>query len=494
MKFVCSSMSLAVFYLTGASVALSEKIRHVDVSADATAGAMKHLRQLKQPEHDILQPIPKKAFSAPAPPPAPKPPKKAAPAPAPEVEAPEPIQMKASSKSEDPGAPIVVDVPKSAPAPPPAAPLFPDHYEDVPVPEISRAPAVDDVTDAIPTEVKVPGMPQELQLLFAFAWVGIIGSIPMILARIDPSQNSNTMQRLAIVLWITLFGGVYLFTNIILFQSPHFKDGEIRPLTIIECIYLMSQAITTVGYGDITPAKPRGQVFVGLYVVGALCVISFFVSQLINHIGRVAEEYKKHYFDEPANESEAGPSTNLLVMMSGKPPKPNLQPFRDSMLGFLIIDFVWICFFHYYPGEGKSWMEAIYMSVITLSTVGFGAFTPVTEGGMVFAAFFMLFGSAALVNAIGQFAELMIQHKIYETYDASATERALVGLEKQATGSTKDFSGKVSELDFFKFALQSQGILDEAGCENITQAFAELRPKTGMVNVSDVRAAVRSVI
>merc|ERR1719329_1566212 len=93
-------------------------------------------------------------------------------------------------------------------------------------------------------------------------------------------------------MWVVFFGGYWLFTNIILFQSIHFK--QIRPLTMIECMYFMSQVITTVGYGDITPAKVRGQVFVGLYVLGAMFIISMVVSDVVNQLIESADNYKKH--------------------------------------------------------------------------------------------------------------------------------------------------------------------------------------------------------
>merc|ERR1719241_2864 len=88
-----------------------------------------------------------------------------------------------------------------------------------------------------------------------------------------------------------LFGGLYLFTNIILFKSGHFE--EVRSLTTVECIYFMSQIITTVGYGDITPAKPRGQVFVALYVLGALFVIAMLVSQIIEHCTQLLHQQRE---------------------------------------------------------------------------------------------------------------------------------------------------------------------------------------------------------
>merc|ERR1719506_2551385 len=104
---------------------------------------------------------------------------------------------------------------------------------------------------------------------------------------VNREMPSKTQKTVAGLMLVTVWGGYLLFTNIILFQSIHFK--RIRPLTTIECTYFMSQVITTVGYGDITPAKPRGQVFVGMYVLMSLFVIAMLVSDLVAHVMDAAQ-------------------------------------------------------------------------------------------------------------------------------------------------------------------------------------------------------------
>merc|ERR1719276_29527 len=105
--------------------------------------------------------------------------------------------------------------------------------------------------------------------------------MPLLARYLSGMPFTKTQAILATTMWVAIFGGLYLFTNVILFQSAHFTEA--RSLSIIECIYLMAQIITTVGYGDITPAKPRGQVFVGLYVLMSLFVIAMLVSDLVAH-------------------------------------------------------------------------------------------------------------------------------------------------------------------------------------------------------------------
>mmetsp|Transcript_102199 Transcript_102199/g.202892 ORF Transcript_102199/g.202892 Transcript_102199/m.202892 type:complete len:468 (-) Transcript_102199:245-1648(-) len=58
--------------------------------------------------------------------------------------------------------------------------------------------------------------------------------------------------------------------------------------------------------------------------------------------------------------------------------------------------------------EGKGYMEAFYMSVVTLTTVGFGDVTPTTRGGIWFSIPWMLFGVASFANLVAAASVLML--------------------------------------------------------------------------------------
>merc|ERR1719189_1032751 len=122
-----------------------------------------------------------------------------------------------------------------------------------------------------------------------------------------------------------------------------------------------------------------------------------------------------------------------------------------STLFFACTATVGVLFWHLYPGEGKTWMQAVYMSVITLSTVGFGAFNATTEAGKVFGAFWMLIGVASLGALVGSFVEFMLKQKAVEKHNENSH------LDVQEFQRVLDAcigkKSKIEQVDFLKMGL-----------------------------------------
>lgn len=54
----------------------------------------------------------------------------------------------------------------------------------------------------------------------------------------------------------------------------------------------------------------------------------------------------------------------------------------------------------YHYVEGWSWIDSIYFSVITLTTVGYGDFSPTTDEGKVFTIFYIIIGIGIILSFI----------------------------------------------------------------------------------------------
>lgn len=59
---------------------------------------------------------------------------------------------------------------------------------------------------------------------------------------------------------------------------------------------------------------------------------------------------------------------------------------------------LWASVFYHFV-EGWSWIDSIYFSVVSISTVGFGDFSPETNAGKIFTIFYILIGLGVFVAA-----------------------------------------------------------------------------------------------
>ncbi|MCP4423630.1 MAG: two pore domain potassium channel family protein [Chloroflexi bacterium] len=65
----------------------------------------------------------------------------------------------------------------------------------------------------------------------------------------------------------------------------------------------------------------------------------------------------------------------------------------------------------YHVQEGWSWLDALYFSVITLTTVGYGDLSPQTAAGKIFTIVYILIGLGIISSFIVLLAETQRQHK-----------------------------------------------------------------------------------
>lgn len=80
-----------------------------------------------------------------------------------------------------------------------------------------------------------------------------------------------------------------------------------------------------------------------------------------------------------------------------------------SMIAVASIVYRWV--------EGWRWLDAIYFSVITLATVGYGDFSPQTDTGKIFTIIYIFSGLGLFVATATAFANRMIQVRDPATND-----------------------------------------------------------------------------
>ena len=82
------------------------------------------------------------------------------------------------------------------------------------------------------------------------------------------------------------------------------------------------------------------------------------------------------------------------------------KQYRDLSITTILIVTIGSLVYHYL--EGWNWVDSIYFSVITLTTIGFGDFAPTTPEGKIFTIFYILIGIGIILSFI---------NTVYNHYD-----------------------------------------------------------------------------
>lgn len=79
--------------------------------------------------------------------------------------------------------------------------------------------------------------------------------------------------------------------------------------------------------------------------------------------------------------------------------------YRAGLVWLLLLMLVGMVFYH--QVEGWGWLDALYFSVITLSTVGYGDFSPTTSASKIFTMVYILLG----LSIFASFAGMLVQER-----------------------------------------------------------------------------------
>eukprot|EP00929_Paragymnodinium_shiwhaense_P091849 TRINITY_DN51737_c0_g1_i3.p1 TRINITY_DN51737_c0_g1~~TRINITY_DN51737_c0_g1_i3.p1 ORF type:complete len:309 (+),score=53.79 TRINITY_DN51737_c0_g1_i3:254-1180(+) len=216
----------------------------------------------------------------------------------------------------------------------------------------------------------------------------------------------------------------------------------------------------------------ENKVVVAFYILTAVFVIASILTKLSTEV----HEHIVHDIEE----LEATNAARLLSTMMSSSRKrltfehllaKKIKRFCRTLGTYFLVAVIGIIFFHTYPGEEKPLTLAIYMSVVTLSTVGFGVVTPNTEAGMMVCAYWMVIGSFCLGACVEALAEVLAvlrdSELMTQPSNLQNTEAALKSLPR-------DDNDRISEANFLKFALQHSGLVTKEQLAVLDEQFQEL--------------------
>jgi voltage-gated potassium channel Kch len=226
---------------------------------------------------------------------------------------------------------------------------------------------------------------------------------------------------------------------------------------LLDSVYFTVVSVTTVGYGDLYPTTQVGMVFSIFYLAVGLVLVGAMISQFGQAVLARAEEVLLRKLDDDPNDDEA-PDDRWQLAMAGA-----------SVLGVLLCGTLFFAL-----SEEDHWEHpartALYFSLVTMSTVGYGDVTVSQRHSKGFAIFYILLSSVVFATALDKVS------MVYAARAAEAKKQRFLAMELDVAGildMDDSGDGKVDKGEFLYFGLQKMGSLEagDADVARIMEAF-----------------------
>lgn len=160
-----------------------------------------------------------------------------------------------------------------------------------------------------------------------------------------------------------------------------------------DCIYFLTVSISTVGYGDFHPTNDRSRMFTIFTILVGLIFIFSIISDLANFIISLAEE-------------QAAKIKKQQEFVTIDPWKYwKKRSYTAGMVLLLVFIGTMVMWLH----EEWTFIQALYFTIVTVTTVGFGDLEPVKHGSKVFLIFFIPMSVCVVAGALGSLGAIAIE-------------------------------------------------------------------------------------
>lgn len=306
-------------------------------------------------------------------------------------------------------------------------------------------------------------------------------------------RNRNKIEAGCCIFYFILAPLVYCNFN---------TDPDLPDWSVWDALYFATTTVTTVGYGDLGPVTDEMKIFTMFYILYGLIIVAGVVSNvaaamiawyeerlkaaqgsMLSAVTSVAKHSSRKSIDlSPVSSMhvESPPEvTSLPLATSVADLAPHYSGNTEmvklvtrklllSLALFLFPIFVGTVFFKF--NEEWSWIDAMYWSLVTTTTVGFGDLRLEHESSRIFSIFFILLGFMFVGGAIGNVGSMKLELRCLQER-SKMMKRTLS--TKMIADLDRDGNG-VERWEFLCAMLVQLGKVTEEDLQPLLDKFEEL--------------------
>ncbi|KAJ0054581.1 hypothetical protein Pint_00770 [Pistacia integerrima] len=277
------------------------------------------------------------------------------------------------------------------------------------------------------------------------------------------SESSSIIRQAVFLLTLYLLLGVTIYS----FNTENFSGVETHP--VVDALYFCIVTMCTIGYGDIAPLTPATKVFACVFVLVGFGFIDILLSGLVNYVldlqenmiltgiqmGKAEQGFSaRNYIVDVAKgrmriRLKVGLALGVVVLCIG--------------VGALILFFV----------EDLDLLDSVYLSVMSVTTVGYGDKVFKTLPGRLFAAVWLLFSTLMVARAFLYLTEARID-KRHRRIAKWVLHRDITVEDLLAADINNN--GFISKSEYVIYKLKEMGKIGEKDIMQICNQFSKLDP------------------
>ncbi|XP_077250945.1 two-pore potassium channel 3-like isoform X1 [Tasmannia lanceolata] len=281
----------------------------------------------------------------------------------------------------------------------------------------------------------------------------------------NPKFASASIVRQGVLLLI-----LYLSLGVLIYSLTRENFNGIETHPVVDALYFCIVTMCTIGYGDITPSSTATKLFSITFVLIGFGFIDILLSGMVSYVLDLQESLILSTV-----KGKASPSYFVDV----KKGRMRIRIKVGLALGVVILCIgVGTCVMHFV--EKLGWLDSFYLSVMSVTTVGYGDRAFKSLSGRVFASIWLLVSTLAVARAFLYLAEARVdkRHRMIAKWvldrDMTVSEFLAADIDNNGCVSKSEYviyklkeMGKIAEKDILQICNQFDR-LDSGNCGKIT--------------------------
>ncbi|CAN8274692.1 unnamed protein product [Cochlearia groenlandica] len=293
----------------------------------------------------------------------------------------------------------------------------------------------------------------------------------------ETTASRSVVKQAFALLVVYLSLGVFIYW----LNRDHYVVNQTHP--VVDGLYFCIVTMCTIGYGDITPNSVVTKLFSIMFVLVGFGFIDILLSGMVSYVLDLQESYmldsaKRSSRDE--TDRSKGRRSYIIDVKKGR--------MRIRLKVGLALCVVVMCIavgvgiMHFVENIG--WLDSFYLSVMSVTTVGYGDRAFKTLRGRLFAAIWLLVSTLAVARAFLYLAEARVDKRNRERAKKVLCETMSVS---QFFAADIDNNGCVSKAEYVIYKLKEMGKIIDKDITPISKQFDKLdRCSNGKITLVDL--------